>query len=476
MNIKSRIERITTCLRPAASDPLAAPQTLYDRMAYYHTPGASIAVINNFEIEWAQGFGISDTQLESKVTPDTLFQAASISKPIFALAVMKLVQEGKLNLDEDIHHYLSSWRLPFHEEWKPKLTLRHLLSHMGGLTVPGFPGYQKNEMLPTLIQILNGEYPANTAKVNINSLPGTLFRYSGGGTLIAQQLMMDVLKIPFSEMMRELVFEPLGLDSSSFEYPLPEAMIKRTATGHPKKGVPVRGDFHIYPNMASSGLWTTPTDLAKVGVELLKVLHDKKTPSILKKDTIETMLLSQQLNDQKINESQGVGLGLLCNVGLGFFCNGTNEGFHFGHCGWNEGFVSQLRLYKNTGKGAIVMLNSNEGYPLLNEIMNAIGEEYEWANSTRKIAIDLPDYQEYVGQYISKSGVTFQVTVTDDHLMFQYGIQPPLPIFPLSQNTFFSNAVNTEISFERNEKEVISLTILQDGQQIHALKESKQCI
>ena len=267
--ISGRISNVINNVCPATGlahkfDP---PQTLRQRMKQLHTPGVSIAVINNFAVEWAQGFGVCDVATKTKVTPETLFQAGSISKPIFALAVMRLVQDGRLNLDEDVNRYLSSWQVPANDGWQPKLTLRQLLSHTAGLTVHGFPGYQASEKLPTVPQVLNGEPPANTGKVEVNLLPGTQFRYSGGGTTVAQQAVVDVLNKPFPQIMRELVLDPLGLTHSTYEQPLPKRWVAQAATGHPWKENPVNGKFHTYPEMAAAGLWTTASDLATISVE-----------------------------------------------------------------------------------------------------------------------------------------------------------------------------------------------------------------
>ena len=463
----SRIKRIINGLLPPTGldgkfDP---PQTLRDRLAYYHTPGVSIAVINDSEVEWAQGFGVCDARFKNKVTTKTLFQAGSISKPIFALGVMRLAQEGQLSLDEDIHRYLSAWRVPANESWQPKITLRQLLSHTAGLTVHGFPAYQASETLPTVTQILNGEFPANTAKVEVNILPGTQFRYSGGGTTVAQQVMVDLLKKPFPQIMRELVLEPFGLTNSTHEQPLPKRWVNVAATAHPWKGIPLKGKFHTYPEMAAAGLWTTATDLAKAGVELLKVLHDRKAHTQLTKETIETML-RPQLDTQKVGE------GVF--VGLGFFCKGKEDSFLFGHGGQDEGFVAQMRVYKNLGKGAVIMLNSNEGHPLMDELMQAIAKEYEWPDTLpkEKWVVSLANIHDYAGLYSSKAGMQFRVSVTGDNLMLQYGQQPPLPIFPSSDVEFFTRAVNADIRFEKDDKaSVVSLTVSQEGNQIKADKQ-----
>lgn len=475
--VKNRIDRVIKNIRPASNfnGHFNYPKPLMDRLDYYHTPGISIAVINDFKMEWAEGFGVCDVYSQRKVMPDTLFQAASISKSLFALAVMRLVQENKLDLDEDINNYLSSWSMPSSNGWQPKITLRQLLSHTAGLSGSGFPGYQQGEKLPTLVQILNGEYPANTAKIEANIFPGLHFRYSGGGTLVAQQLMEDMLKSSFPEIMRSLVLQPLNMFSSTFEQPLPPEWVKNSAAAHPKKAIQVKGNFHIYPEMAAAGLWTTPADLAKVGIELLSTLNSQKmsASSFLAKEHIEEMLTPQELNGQIINQVGGIGLGSQCGVGLGFFCNGDGDGFYFGHNGWNEGFLSQMRFYKALGKGAIVMLNSNEGYPLLDEVMRAIGAEYEWPDISpkEKIAMHLEDYQVYAGTYRSLCGTRFDIDAGNQCLVMRCGTQLPLPIFPLSEEHFFSHALNSTVSFEiNNDGNSSFLRIDQDNQQIKAFK------
>ena len=467
--LSSRIAHITNQLRPTtafngAFDP---PRSLQERMAYFHTPGVSIAVIKDFKLEWAQGFGLRNVRTARIVTIKTLFQAASISKPIFALAVMRLVQDGQLNLDDDIQNTLSSWRIPANNGWQPKVTWRQILSHTAGLTGHGFPGYDPGEPLPSVPQILNGEAPANTSKVEVNMFPGTQFRYSGGGTTVAQQALMDLLNKPFPQIMNELVLVPLGLTNSTYEQPLPKAWHKKAATSHPWWGVPLKEKFRAHPEMAAAGLWTTPSDLAKLGLELLQVLHGKKAPTLLPAEVIESMLCPQ-LAHQKLGEGEF--------FGIGFICNGKDDGFYFGHGGWNEGFVSDMRFYKNTGNGAVVMINSNHGFPLLDEVMRAIGEAYEWPNALppAKIPVSLANLPEYVGLYTTQTGMQFHVSVNDDGLLLQHGEQPPLPIFPSSELEFFTKALNAEFRFEKGESGIVALTVVQEGNQIKADRQSRE--
>lgn len=447
------IERVISNLLPTTvlEGKFGSPKNLYERLVHYHTPGISIAVINDFEIEWARGFGWCEAGTTREVTPDTLFQAASISKPVFALAVMRLVQEGQLNLDEDVNNYLTSWRVPEIASWQPRITLRQLLSHTAGLIVHGFPGYRSSQPLPTTVQVLNGEPPANTDKVEVNIIPGLHHRYSGGGTTIAQQVLVDVLKRPFSEIMRELVLAPLGMTNSTYQQPLPTDRLSRVATAHSFPGIPLEGKHHVYPEMAAAGLWTTATDLAKVGVELMRVLLGS-TPATWSKETIEEMLRPQQPEQTQEADEAFVGLGKGLFVGLGFFAGGgIGDGFYFFHSGRNEGFVSLMRVYAHIGKGAVVMLNS-EAIELIQEVMRSLALEYDWPDvfTQEKSIITLSQSDLYSGLYLTKSGLQFKVISHDGNLFLQCGQQPPLQFFPISELEFFAKAVNTSISFEKD--------------------------
>lgn len=466
-SIEQRIERVINNLLPATAleGKFGLPKTLNEQLAHHHTPGISIAVINDFEIEWARGFGVCEARTSCEVTPNTLFQAASISKPVFALAVMHLAQQGRLNLDEDVNNYLTSWRVPAIADWQPRITLRQLLSHTAGLNVHGFPGYSNSDPLPTTVQVLNGELPANTEKIEVNIIPGLHYRYSGGGTTVAQQVLVDLLKQPFPEIMRELVLDPLHMTNSTYQQPLPNDWSTRAATAHPFSGIPLEGKHHVYPEMAAAGLWTTPSDLAKVGVELLRVLRGF-SPTVWSKETVEEMLRPQQIEQTQGANSEFVGLGNGLFVGLGFFAGGgIGDGFYFFHSGKNEGFVALMRVYAHIGKGAVVMLNSNE-VELMQEVMRSLALEYNWPDvfEKEKPIITLSQAESYSGLYLTKSGLQFKVVSQDENLFIQCGQQQPLQFFPTSELEFFAKAVSTSICFERDDTgNITAMTLSQTG-------------
>lgn len=259
-------------------------------MDTYKIPGLSVAVVDNYKIVWAKGFGVTEYGGSTPVTARTLFQAGSISKPVAAVGAMWLVEHGKLSLDEDVNKKLKTWKIPENEFTKDqKVTLRRLMSHSAGLTVHGFPGYAVSEQKPTLVQIFNGEKPANTAPIRVDFVPGPKMRYSGGGVTIEQQLMMDVTGKPFPEFMQQTVLSKIGMTDSSYEQPLPATRAAQTATGTHGDGMSVQGRWRIYPEMAAAGLWTTPTDLAKFGIEIA-LSNQGKANHVLSQKNVREML------------------------------------------------------------------------------------------------------------------------------------------------------------------------------------------
>ena len=303
-----RIEENTAVVPQGANKP-PITLSLQDLMEKFKVPGLSIAVIDNFQVIWAKGYGVIGADSKAPVTPKTLFQAGSISKPVAATAALHMVEQGKLVLDENVNDKLTTWKVPDNEfTQKEKVTLRRLMSHTAGLTIHGFPGYDVDAPLPTLVQVLNGEKPANTAPVRADMVPGTKFVYSGGGVTIEQLLMMDVSRKPFPVLLRETVLDKISMADSSYEQPLPPARAATTAGGTYSDGKPVHGKWHIYPEMAAAGLWTTPSDLSRFAIEIA-----------LSKNGKSNRILSQKMTNEMLTP-------VLEEVGLGFFLDKQNPG------------------------------------------------------------------------------------------------------------------------------------------------------
>jgi CubicO group peptidase (beta-lactamase class C family) len=334
--------------------------SLVDLMKAYNVPGMSIAVIEKYKIVEAKGYGVVEVGSNTPVTTHTLYQAGSISKPVAAAGALRLVEQGKLSLDEDVNQKLTTWKIPENDFTKTqKVTLGRLMSHTAGLTVHGFPGYDADDPLPTLLQVLNGEKPANTDPIRVDTVPGTQWRYSGGGVTIEQLLMMDVTRKPFPSLMHDLVLDKIGMIDSSYEQPLPAARAAMTAGGTNGDGTEVHGRWHVYPEMAAAGLWTTPTDLAKFAIEIA-----------LSKQGKSNRILSQKITNEMLTP-------VMNNVGLGFFLDKDNPG-QFGHDGADRGFQALLTMNTDTGAGLVIMVNSDNGTSLANHIVRRVAKEYAW--------------------------------------------------------------------------------------------------
>ncbi len=329
-------------------------------MEAYKIPGLSIAVIDNFQVVFAKGYGVISTGSASAVTSKTLFQAGSISKPVAAAAALSLVQQGKLALDENVNEKLKSWKVPDNEFTKTeKVTLRRLLSHTGGLTIHGFPGYDVDDPRPTIVQVLDGEKPANTQAVRVDIVPGTKFRYSGGGITIEQLMMTEVTGKTFPVLLRETVLDKIGMTDSSYEQPLPAARAAATAEGTNADGKPVHGKWHIYPEMAAAGLWTTPQDLAHFAIE-----------TALSKQGKSNRILTERMTREMLTP-------VLDDVGLGFFIDKENPG-QFGHDGADEGFQARFTMNADTGKGVVIMANSDAFLGASDLLIAAVAREFDW--------------------------------------------------------------------------------------------------
>jgi CubicO group peptidase (beta-lactamase class C family) len=357
----ARVEAGIASLPLPGEEPLRL--SMQRLMELYKVPGLSVAVFDNHSLVWAKAYGVTQAGGSEPVTIDTLFQAASISKAVTALAAMRHAEQGKWSLDANINEKLVSWKVPDNDFTKEqKVTLRRLLSHTAGLTVHGFPGYAVTEPLPTVRQILDGEKPANTAPVRVDLVPGTQTRYSGGGTTVVQLMMVDQLKKPFAQIMREAVLAPLGLKHSTYEQPLPPALAARAAAGTYTSGKSLEGRWHIYPEQAAAGLWTTPSDLARIAIEVSKARAGTS------KRVVSQAMAKQMLTQQ----SEGFGIGFE----LG------KDTDRFGHGGSNHGFRATLIAFADSGSGVALMSNSDSGSQLFELLVPSIAAEYGWKSYT----------------------------------------------------------------------------------------------
>ena len=451
---QGHIERVKSCLPPPVivkDDPHGC-RTLAERMSELRVPGVSIAVVHNGVIEWAQGFGVQRAG-GPPVTADTLFQAGSISKPLAAMAALHLVQQGKLSLDSDVNPKLTTWKIPASAAAPGAVvTLRELLTHTAGFNVHGFPGYAADSPVPTLVQVLNGEKPANTAPIRLDSPPGKEPKYSGGGYTVMQQLLLDVAKVPFPKLLHDTVLAPIGMKNSTYEQPLPAELRATAATPYADDGTAVPGGAHTYPEMAAAGLWTTPSDLARYMIENQQSLQGKANH-----------VLSRELTEEMVTR------------GLGLQVGGPLSKPYFSHGGVNEGYESLFLAYRHEGEGAAVMTNAEGGMRLASEIMSSIAVAYDWPDFRPVVRavvdVDRTILARYVGTYELTPDFSITFSLDGNQLMTQATNQPKVQVFPESPTKFFLKVVDAEVEFFSDDKgRVTHMVLHQNGHEMKGVK------
>lgn len=409
-SLKEKINAVENSLTPSIIFGDTIPKmNIEERMNATGIKGLSIAVIRNYKIEWAKGYGLADVEEKRRVTTDTRFQAASISKSLNSMGILKLVQMGKLDPDADINKYLTSWKFPYDSVSKnKKISTHNLLSHTAGLDIHGFPGYKRKDTLPTIQQILDGLRPANTRAVRSLFEPGTKFKYSGGGTTITQLILTDVTGSNYADWMQKNVLQPLGMTNSSYRQP--PADTANLATGYYGNGNPVTGKYHVYPEQAAAGLWTTPTDLAKYIIECQLALEGKSqkvlSPAMMKKR------LTPYIDSA---------------AALGVFIDKRKGQSWFNHNGGNEAFLCTSYGSMEGGNGVVIMING-DNFAVISELLNSVATVYDWKgfyNATFKKTVKVPkdSLLQYPGKYLLMKD-TLTILFCGDNLCIQQNGEP----------------------------------------------------
>jgi CubicO group peptidase (beta-lactamase class C family) len=408
---------------------------IHDRMAYYHVKGLSIAVIHNYKLIWAKGYGWANEKDKLPVTTATVFKPGSISKSLNAVGVLKLAQNKSLDLYQDINTYLTSWKFPYDSlSHGKKITVANLLSHTAGVSVyGGFPGYDSKSKIPTLPQVLDGIAPANTPAVRSLFEPGLKFQYSGGGTIITQLMITDLTKQSYENYMFDQVLKPLGMMHSFYSAAPPKKNeLNKYAMGYTKDGNLVDATFRVYPEQAPLGLWTTPSDLANY--------------------VIETQLASKGKSIKVLNQSMAR-LQLTPYIDnsatLGAFIGDRNGEQYFFHDAGNEGYRGLYYGSVDDGNGVVVFVNSDDGNIIL-EVLNSVASVYNWKgfDKPKNInTVEVPEatLQKYVGVYLY-DGKFAEVTKVKNEVVYWAGGQTCKMYFT-SPNDFVNMEFPTEKSF-----------------------------
>jgi CubicO group peptidase (beta-lactamase class C family) len=418
------------------------------RMRALHVPGLQIAVLEGDQLAWSRAYGVADADTGQRAGEATLFQAGSISKALTALAVLLAVDKGELGLDLPVNELLTSWKLPENDfTARAPVTLRHLLSHSAGTTVHGFPGYAAGKPIPSLTDVLDGKPPANTPPVRVDFLPGSRFRYSGGGTTVVQELLIDRFQRPFPTILRERVLAPLGLERSTFEQPLPPDRLADAAAGHDDAGKVIPGKRHVYPEMAAAGLSTTAADLARFLAEI--DLAAAGRPARIPAPVARLMTTPAQ------------SLGGGDHVGLGLFLRSKNGFVYFGHNGADAGFHARASARLGRGYGAVILANAERGMELIDEVERAIAVEYGWEGTDPPLVpatLSPEALARRSGTFATGLVRPFTLTVKGGSLELARPFATPIELVPLSEDTFVGlddgtryRVTESEVSFTKKD-------------------------
>jgi CubicO group peptidase (beta-lactamase class C family) len=413
--------------------------TLRELLGLYRIPGISIAVGQLDGQVWTASYGTLGTGVATPITPHTVFQACSISKHVAAFGTLRLVADGALDLDVDIHRYLTSWQLPAGDGWRASVTLRQLLSHTAGLSYNWFRGYGPGQAIPSLPQTLAGQAPANTPPVRAALLPGSRFRYSGSHFAVLQQLLVDVTGAEFHELMRVLVLEPLGMADSSFDLQFPGSRPELVALGHHGAGTPVAGGWHTIPEMAGAGLWTTPTDLVRLELEITRAAAGGSR--LLPQDLAAQMLTPQP-------PAEGYGLGTEVTDSAGYP--------RFGHNGGNVGYNCFSHAWPDAGAALAVMTNSEDAREVLGSI-NAAAER-RYARYPRQAVVPA----DVTGRYLLREDYPIDIAAADGRLTLTAPDQPPAVLRQLPDGRYRLPGLDLEIGFQPADDQTCTMELRQE--------------
>lgn len=327
---------------------------LAEAMRKLHIPSVDVALIESGRLAWSHVFGTA---------PDNaIYQAASLSKLVTAVAALRLVDRGVLDLDRDVNDYLTGWRVPENDFTRDHpVTLRQLLSMTAGVGVPGYPGYEPGQKLPTLQQILDGAPPANSPPVRVEAIPGSRYAYSGGGFEIVQALIEATTNMKFQDALQDLLLRPAGMANSYFPQPLPGELVRRAATGHDANGNELPGGWRVVPELAAGGLWTSAMDLAHLSLELERAYRGE-SGALLTRATAQAMMTQQNGGP----------------YGLGAAVAGNGKNRVLMKRGQNIGYQSYMLLFPETGQGIVVLTGSDNGTTLATALIRRAAAAYQW--------------------------------------------------------------------------------------------------
>ena len=359
--------------------------SIASEMSAYKIPALSLAVIQQGEIEWAEIYTNADFPEGQDLDCSSIFQAASLSKPVTFLAALRMHAAGEIDLDENIQNYLEDYVIPEGKQTPENpVTFRNIFAHTSGITPGGYQGYAKDLPIPSDLDILRGNEGANTPAIEVVNPPNETLAYSGGAYTLAELALQDIYRDDFSNLMQKWILDPAGMKHSEFTQPLPDSKSDQVAKGHTQSGDMLDGGWRNHPEQAAAGLWSNSVDMAKFLIEIYKAYQGKS--SIFSQSDIESMLSDER--DGQV---------------YGFLLNRTGDDIAITHYGGNAGYRTGMTMSLTTGNGLVYLINSDNGGALGNELLLSASAVYDWQHfkqtqATRKqVSTDV--LKELPGKY-----------------------------------------------------------------------------
>jgi CubicO group peptidase (beta-lactamase class C family) len=416
-------------------------------LAQHAVPGCSLAVLDAGEVLYEAGHGTSRVGSGEPMTSSTRLPACSMSKPVAVVAALRLVERGVLDLDADVSDYLTRWTIPANGDWRPRLTIRQLASHTAGLTAhTGFPGYSRESVVPSLLEVLSGGHPANAAGARVDMMPGVQFRYSGVGTTLIQLVMEEVTGTNSAELLQQLVLGPTGMSASTFDQGLDTG---ERAHGHLPGHKPVPGGWRVQPEECAAGLWTTPGDYLRFMRAIQRASSDDP-------DTPQNGLLTRASAQELLTPAAALpsapDMTGMSHIGLGFFVaapNGVPE--WFGHTGSNVGFVCASAASVLGRRGVVVMTNSDEGAPVVRRLLQSVAETLHWDDIELggRASQDPPaSIVAHAGTYTSERGLSVELADDGGTVALVVSTQPAIQLHFQDPTTLSTERLDLRVLLE----------------------------
>lgn len=416
--------------------------SLTDKMVAHKIPSVSLAVIGNGAIAWTEIYQNENFQHQINLDSVSIYQAASLSKPVTFLAALRMHAAGKIDLDKNIQDYLKEFVIPKGKQTPDNpITFRNIFSHTSGISPGGYQGYDRSFMIPSDLDILSGNSGVNSEPIEVIAAPNEMLAYSGGGYTLAELALQDIFNDEFSNIMKKWILEPAGMKNSFFTQPLSASDSFRVAKGYTQSGDLLEGGWRNHPEQAAAGLWSNSADLAKFMIELYKAYQGD--PSIFSESDIKAIL--SQERDGHV---------------YGFIVNRSEDDISLTHYGGNAGYRTGMTISLTSGNGLVYLINSDNGGALGNELLLSASQVYNWQHFKQTKVQLKPVNSEVLDELSGKYrwnnqidlSITFDESKNQISLVFPNGDEYELVPIVGEELDFIHEDTGVQISFKMHDE------------------------